>query len=50
MSGKTYRFYVRLLPAISILALTMPSRTLGKIMYVDDDAPAKNQRGPLRMA
>ena len=40
MSGQMYRFYVRLLIAVSFLTLLMSAPVLGKVIYVDDDANA----------
>jgi len=40
MSGPTYRFYVRLVIAVSFLAFFMSSPVIGKVIYVDDDADA----------
>ena len=40
MSGQMYRFYVRLLIAVSFPALLMSVPVLGKVIHVDDDANA----------
>jgi len=40
MSGQMYRFYVRLLIAVSFLTFLMSTPVVGKVIYVDDDANA----------
>jgi len=40
MSGQMYRFYVRLLIAVSVLTLLTSTSAIGKVIHVDDDANA----------